>query len=336
MSIRRILVAASLFLGVFAHAGEAEDIQQLINAKRYSQALARADKFLVGNPKDAQVRFLKGIIQAETGQSSEAIKTFSALAADYPQLPEPHNNLAVLYAQQNQIDKARQSLQMAIQTNPSYAIAHENLGDLYARLASQSYDKALQLENHNPNVKTKLKLVRELFSRAPIAVAKQKGATPRVTNVEPVPAPAKPVTPPPVAKPAPQPPAASAQPAKPAQTDNRDADKQKVVAAIQSWADAWARQNVNGYLAAYDRDFHPPKGQKFNAWAKERRERISAPKSIDVKVSDFKVEFSSDNSAKVRFRQNYRSDRLSSSTGKTMIMQKSGNRWLIREERTGG
>lgn len=331
MLIRLIFLAATLFLSVAAHAGEAEDIQQLINSKRYAQALARADKFIASNPKDAQVRFLKGIIQTEMGQTNEAIKTFSALAADYPQLPEPHNNLAVLYAQQNQIDKARVALQMAIQTNPSYAIAHENMGDLYARLASQSYDKALQLENHNSNVKTKLKLVRELFNRTPIAAAKQQPPVSATKHT-----PAKPVTPPAaVTKPAPQP-TASAQPAKPAQPDNRDADKQKIVAVIQTWADAWSRQNVNGYLAVYDRDFHPPKGQKFNAWAKERRERITAPKSIDVKVSDFKVEISSDTSAKVRFRQSYRSDRLSSSTTKTVIMQKTGGRWMIREERTGG
>ncbi len=92
---------------------------------------------------------------------------------------------------------------------------------------------------------------------------------------------------------------------------------------------------MNGYLAAYDRDFRPPKKQKFNDWAKERRERISAPKSIDVKVSDFKVDITSDTSAKIRFRQSYRSDRLNSSTGKTMTLQKSGGRWLIREEHTG-
>ncbi len=165
MLIRRILLAVPLLINLAAFAGEVEDIQQLLKTRQLPQALERADKFIAANPKDAQVRFLKGIIQTEQGQPGEAIKTFSTLAADYPQLPEPYNNLAVLYAQQNQLDKARAALIMAIQTNPTYAIAHENLGDLYAKMAAQSYEKTLQLENGNPNVQTKLALVRELLSK---------------------------------------------------------------------------------------------------------------------------------------------------------------------------
>lgn len=326
MLIRRILIALPLLLAsLFAQAGEAEEIQRLIKAKQFSQALSRADRFIASNPKDAQVRFLKGIIQTEMKQPNEAIKTFSALANDYPQLPEPYNNLAVLYAQQNQIDKARASLQMAIQTNPSYAIAHENLGDIYARMASQAYDKALQLEGGNPNVQTKLKLVRELFSRNTIASTRPQNNSAK---------PGRPAAQQKQEEVRQHP--AEAKPAQPNQPDGRDGDKQQVIASVQGWAQAWTSKNVNAYLAAYDRDFRPPKKQNFNAWAKERRERITAPKSINVKVSDFKVEFTSETSAKVRFRQNYHSDRLSSNTGKTLIMQKSGGRWLIREERTGG
>lgn len=359
MLIRRILFTFSLLGCLPAYAGEVEDIQQLLKTRQLPQALERADKFIAANPKDAQARFLKGIIQTEMSQPAEAIKTFSALAADYPQLPEPYNNLAVLYAQQNQLDKARAALTMAIQTNPSYAIAHENLGDLYARMASQSYDKALQLESGNPKVQTKLTLVRELFSKAP-QIASAKPVAPAVKPVaapapQPTPQPAPPaaqpakpavpVTPPQVAvvtaPPQPAKPVASAPPAAPskpapAPADNRDAEKQKVAAAVTAWADAWSRKNANGYLAAYERDFRVPGGQKYADWAKERRERITAPKSIEVKLSDIKVDMTGDTAAKVRFRQSYRSDRLSSTTSKTLLMQKSGGRWLIHEERTGG
>jgi tetratricopeptide (TPR) repeat protein len=76
----------------------------------------------------------------------------------------------VLYAGQSQFDKARAALEMAIRTNPSYATAHENLGDVYARLASQAYSKALQLDGSNTTVPPKLALIRTLFpanSRAP-------------------------------------------------------------------------------------------------------------------------------------------------------------------------
>ncbi|MBS1155542.1 MAG: hypothetical protein H6R07_1466 [Proteobacteria bacterium] len=349
MFIRRILFTFSLLGCLSAFAGEVEDIQQLLKTRQLPQALERADKFIAANPKDAQARFLKGIIQTEMGQPAEAIKTFSALASDYPQLPEPYNNLAVLFAQQNQLDKARAALTMAIQTNPSYAIAHENLGDLYARMASQSYDKALQLESGNPKVQTKLTLVRELFSKTPqIASAKQvapaakpvaapapqaaPSAKPAVTATPPQ---AAPVVPQPAKQVASAPPASQSKPA-PAQADGRDAEKQKIAAAVTAWAEAWSRKNANGYLAAYERDFRAPGGQKYADWAKERRERIAAPKSIEVKLSDIKVDMTGDSAAKVRFRQSYRSDRLSSTTSKTLLMQKSGGRWLIHEERTGG
>jgi tetratricopeptide (TPR) repeat protein len=47
---------------------------------------------------------------------------FSKLTEDYPELPEPYNNLAVLYAQQKQYDKARTALEMAIRIHPGYAL----------------------------------------------------------------------------------------------------------------------------------------------------------------------------------------------------------------------
>jgi tetratricopeptide (TPR) repeat protein len=118
------------------------------------------------------MRFLKGVIQTQAGSTAEAIATFQALTQDYPELPEPYNNLAALYASQNELDKARTALEMAVRMNPSYAIAHENLGDIYARMATQSYGRALQLEPGNPLLQPKINLLREL----PAAGAKAKPA----------------------------------------------------------------------------------------------------------------------------------------------------------------
>ena len=94
-------------------------------------------------------------------------------------MPEPYNNLAVLYAGQNQFDKARTALEMAIRTNPSYTTAHENLGDVYAKLASQAYGKALQLDASNTAVPPKLAVIRELFNPA-----LSKGQRPTLPPVE--------------------------------------------------------------------------------------------------------------------------------------------------------
>lgn len=341
MSFFRLICVVALGLAIpsLAWAGDSEDIQQLIKARQFTQALDRADKALQAQPKDVQLRFLRALTLAELNRSGDAIKAFTALAEDHPQLPEPYNNLAVLYAQQNQLDKARAALQMAIQTNPSYAIAHENLGDLYARLASQSYDKALRLEGGNPNIKTKLTLVRELFGKTPIAaVATSKPAlikieaTPTLVATKPE-ASKVPVATAVVSTPIKAAPTAAPKPTEVATA--KTPDTSQVTQAVQAWARAWSNRHVDQYLAAYDRNFTPPQGLKFNAWAKERRERIAAPKSIEVKLSDIRVEMLDDNTAKVRFRQTYRSDRLSSTTGKTLLLRKSGQRWLITQERAG-
>jgi Flp pilus assembly protein TadD len=138
-------------------------VTKLVSTKQFEEALAKAEAYLESKPKDPQMRFIKGVILTDTGKSAEAINLFVTLTQDYPELPEPYNNLAVLYAANNQFEQARASLEMAIRTNPSYATAHENLGDVYVKLASQSYSKALQLEPNKITIQPKLALIRTLF-----------------------------------------------------------------------------------------------------------------------------------------------------------------------------
>ena len=130
-----------------------------------TQALAKIEQQLITRPRDPQMRFFKGLIQRDTGKQTEAIATFTALTQEYPELPEPYNNLAVLYAAQNQFERALAALEMALKNNPQYAVAHENMGDVYARLAAQAYEKARQIDpGSNASVQPKLKIVKELFS----------------------------------------------------------------------------------------------------------------------------------------------------------------------------
>ena len=161
--IRLLALASSLVFASLAHADAYGDVNQLLKSGKETEALAKADAYLVANAKDPQMRFLKGVIQTQAGQQAEAIVTFTALTQDYPELPEPYNNLAALLAGQNQLDKARTALEMAVRLNPGYAIAHDNLGDIYARMANQSYARALQLEPNNPLLAPKMALLRDLF-----------------------------------------------------------------------------------------------------------------------------------------------------------------------------
>ena len=319
-------VAVSAALNAPLAMAQAEDyaeVNRLLRAGQMSEALSKADAFLAGKPRDPQMRFLKGVIQTESGKTSEAITTFTKLTEDYPELPEPYNNLAVLYAGQSQFDKARAALEMAIRTNPSYATAHENLGDVYAKLASQAYSKALQLDASNTGVQPKLSLIRNLFA------ADAKGVRPTTVAAAPAPAPAAPAAPAAAAKPAaPQPPAA--QPASAAAADTQ-AD---VEAAVQAWAKAWSSKNMLGYLGAYAPNFTPTGGQSRKDWEADRRARIVPRSRIEVGVSDLNITVNGDR-ATARFRQAYNSDNLNVSSRKTLDLVRSGNRWLILRESTG-
>ena len=341
------LLALTALVGTGAAQAQANDyaeITQLLKAGKAAEALTKADQRLSATPRDPQLRFLKGVAQAESGKPADAVATFTKLTEDYPELPEPYNNLAVLYANQNQLDKARTALEMAIRTNPSYATAHENLGDIYAKLASQAYNKALQLDAANAtSVKPKLALIRELFSADIAKGAKPAAAAPApavVATQRPAPAPA------PAAAPAPTPapaataaaPAATPAPA-PAAPDaaNQEAakDAKEVTAAVQAWAAAWAAKDMKAYLAAYGKDFDPPGRMTRAAWEKEREARIVGKSKITVQVSDLNVSVNG-NKATARFRQAYSADSLNVSSRKTLDLVESNGRWLIVREATGG
>ena len=94
------LMLLSLLGASAAHADDYTDVNRLIGAKQFPEALTKADKYLAGKPRDPQMRFLKGVIQSETAKTGDAIETFTQITQDYPELPEPYNNLAVLYAGQ--------------------------------------------------------------------------------------------------------------------------------------------------------------------------------------------------------------------------------------------
>ena len=324
-----------------AKADETADVSRLIHVGLYAEAQQKADAFLAQNPKNAQMRFLKGLILAEQNKTNEAIIVFVKLTEDYPELPEPYNNLAVLYASTNQLDKARASLEMAIKTNPSYGTAHENLGDIYAKMASQAYDKALQLDSGNSAAKVKLTLIRNLFTNPNSAIASNSTPKqPQIAQVNPkVPAPAPKAEP---AKPtttvAAATPPVKPEPAKPSvKTDvkTNNNDESDVLAVVNAWANAWSNKNTNGYLSYYGKDFQLPKGATRKSWSDERRVRIEGKGRISVKVDSPQVTINGTN-ATVKFRQIYNSDKLKADSRKTLVLTKQEGKWQISQERTGG
>lgn len=160
-----LLLAATCGAGMSAAPADAlRDAQLLLQQGQPQQALDRTEQIISASPGNAQARFLKGVILAEMNRHSDAIAVFSQLTEDYPELPEPYNNLAVVYAQTQQYEKAKSALEMAIRNHPGYATAYENLGDVYVRLAGQAYDKALQLDASSVAARNKLAMARDLIA----------------------------------------------------------------------------------------------------------------------------------------------------------------------------
>jgi len=142
------------------------DASQLVKDGQFASAREKLQKLLAERPREPQARFLKGVVETELGRTDEAIGVFSALIEDYPELPEPYNNLAVLQAQKGDYENARTSLEIAIRTAPGWSVARENLGDLYARLAAVEYAQAAKLDHDNKSAPAKLVFIRELFAKA--------------------------------------------------------------------------------------------------------------------------------------------------------------------------
>lgn len=320
---KSFLVLSMSLLMPTAHADELKDISQMADQGQTAAAIDRLNTYITANPKNAQALFMKGVLLAEQGRRDEAIKIFLDVTEKFPNLPEPYNNLAVLYADQGQFDKARKALETAIKTHPTYATAHENLGDIYARMASEAYDKALQLDTSNTRAQGKLSLIKDLFGT---------GNKTTIASKEPVKADSK-----------------IANPIRPAETKVVDIKKADVAitktpvdasknnedgltAAVNGWAKAWSTKNLDQYFASYGASFEPVKGESRKVWEQQRRERITKPSKISVGVSNINITSIDSNNAKVRFKQAYRADGKPIYTTKTLAMKKEADNWYIQQE----
>jgi tetratricopeptide (TPR) repeat protein len=312
---QRILILASLLTFCSAAwSGDLDQIKQLIQANENKLALEKIDNLPANQPKKADVLFLRAVALSKLNRRQEAIDVYNELINKYPTLPEPRNNLAVLYAQQGKFEASEQALQSALNTDPSYATAQRNLSDIYKTLASIAYNKALSLDNGKEPAppETKLSLIEELRSyheNAPAApaVAMVK-AVASVTNVEPT-------SRPDFEKPA----------------DINDI-KRDIKDVIDNWADAWSKQDVEAYLEHYSPDFTPDDHTSLTEWQNQRRQRLKAPGFIRVEVRKLNTMLLDKHIASATFDQRYRSDRFSDLSHKMLILKQEQGQWRIIQE----
>ena len=377
-TMRGVAALASVFLLSMttpAAADDLADVGRLMRAGQSGEALTRVDAFLAKNPRDMQMRFIKGVVLTEQGKTADAITIFTKLTEDHPDLPEPYNNLAVLFAASGQYDKARVALDMAIRTNPSYATAYENLGDVHAKLASQAYDKALQLDSGNSNAKSKLTLLRTLtVNNVAAKDGAGKAAVPAVAASTPAPA-ARPVAvataPTPIvvarvepakadakvdskARPEPKPepkvepkptdvklaarPGAKADVKADVKTDAKPAAARPEQDEVLAVVNDWAE----AWSAQDVKRYLGHYGNDFETPKGEPRkawadERIAriAGKGR-ISVKVATPQVSINGAqATVKFRQLYASDRLQADSRKTLVLIRQSGKWQIKQERSG-
>ncbi len=331
-------------------ANAVEEAQKMISQGKLEAALSRLESQLKSAPQDAEARFLRGLVLTRLNRNEDAIKAFADITRDYPQLPEPYNNLAVLYAQQGDYEKARDALEAALATHPSYATAHENLGDIYAALAGAAYNRALLLDQGNQAVRSKLSFlnkVSEATGGTQVAVAPPAVVTPAAAPSAPALAPktttpSASVTPEPApAAPKPALPATAAAPvpaaANQAQDTASDNQRAEVLKAVNAWAEAWSEQDVDAYLASYSAGFRPEGGVSRANWAALRRDRVSRPSRIRIGVSNPTVAVVSDglseadNLMRVTFRQEYQSNSFGDTVTKVLELRDENGWKIVRE-----
>ena len=151
-------------------------------AGRPDEALRLAERALRDDPRNPQLRFLRGVVLADRQRDDEAIAAFRGLVEDFPELAEPYNNLAVVHARRGDWDAARQALEQSIRAVPGYALAHENLGDVHLQLAARAYEQAARLEPRGASARSKLALSRELIGRLQPPAADSSNPRPGATS----------------------------------------------------------------------------------------------------------------------------------------------------------
>lgn len=286
-----------------------DEARQLGQQGNWQESFAQTGNYLKKNPGDIDALFLRGIAASKSGNPSQAIASFEEITRRRPDLPEPYNNLAVLYAKAGEYEKAQQALERALATHPSYAMAHNNLSQIYKKLAAIAYDRALNLKAGASQNEVPLAFIDSLH---PVATAPTKAGVEKVAIAPPSRAPA----------------ATSL----PIEAKAKTADIKDIERLVQGWSRAWSTKDVAGYLGYYSPDYFPGDVASRPEWEQQRQDRLTRPKSIKVQVDQLKVEVIDEQTASAVFLQRYRSDRISDTVRKQLRMKLQNGHWMIIEE----
>jgi tetratricopeptide (TPR) repeat protein len=164
-----LLIAALAMLAMSAHADEFGELRALLARGEAATALPRLEKASAADPRDVQMRFLLGVALMELQRDDEALAHFSRMVQDYPELPDPYNNIALLHARGGRLEPARQALETALRNDPTHRAARTNLGQVHLLLAVQAWELAAAEGPLDTALLRRLEAVRALLVAAPEA-----------------------------------------------------------------------------------------------------------------------------------------------------------------------
>ncbi|PIE23652.1 MAG: hypothetical protein CSA60_04350 [Neptuniibacter caesariensis] len=349
---------------------EIERSLQLSLKQQHNEALSSINTLLSRQPNMAAAHLAKGIILSNMGRKAEAKQIFQRLTKTYPDRPEAFNNLAVIYADEGNYPAAIETLQQAFQTHPSYAQVHRNLKELYATLASQAYNKALDLGSSSAGPElaminqsspsqhserdTQLTIAStqhsaqlvtppvdstevniETSTPTTVVKAETDSSTARQPEViAQIGDKAEPIEVAATTK-------ASANPlpeseTKPAVASSIAAHEQAILQHLNDWSSAWSAKDYQSYIASYTNEYRPNAKLTHTQWVDQRRQRLSKPKFIRVTLNNIQVNLLRDNLAEARFAQYYQSNTYKDAVRKRMMLVKTSDGWKISLERSLG
>ena len=338
--IKPLTLFIALLLSSQVQSNSIGQLETELNQGHYSKASATGLSLLEQQPDNTRLQFLTAVALQNNNQLDNALQLYQKIIHTYPELPEPRNNLALIYQQQGEHEQAIETLIGSLKTHPAYATAWQNLNKIYQGLAGEAYRKALGKDDRPRSAINNIQLAAlttlydppvqpavitattELASAPPEPVA----STPQIAS-----SPAAPVV---VTSPAVILAVAATPVAAPPTTIEQPEDThQQLIYTLQKWADVWSQKDFDSYVDTYIADYQADKSS-HQAWLEYRRPRILNPQSIIVKLSKFKVKSVSRKQAVVDFHQNFQSPDYSDKVIKRIHLTKTGKGWKISRELT--
>lgn len=274
-----------------------QQVRQALNDGRVAEATNLLHQQVKNEPRDYQAWFLLGVSQSKIQRYHPAIESFRRVIELRPDLAEPHNNLAVIYNELDDIPAAIIELEASLKKQPGYLIAEENIADLYVKMALVYYKKALKKTD---DLDLKMRYRRLLQVRDIGHLSGIRTAKPMVMVAE------------------------------------TKALSMTIKKAIEFWRSAWASQNLPDYFDAYADEYIPPKNFKNqDAWEAYKMRVIGNKQFITVTLTRMNVILAKNKMhAKVTFAQAFRSNSYNSDDKKVLTLKKVDGNWKITREQT--